>query len=64
METGSLPKISEFSYLTETFKRQIKLVTEGSSSVCSETRRDGYILLKTQLQKETLKFETKTHYIL
>ncbi|KAK4880464.1 hypothetical protein RN001_008610 [Aquatica leii] len=48
---------------TQAVERCIKMVTEASSSVCSNEARDGLIRAKLASRSELPKFETKKQFI-
>lgn len=60
--TGEIPEIPGFPCHTQTVERHIKLVTEASSSVCGQVRRDGFIRSKIKSKSLVPKFETKKEY--
>ena len=62
IETGEYIKIPKFPCHTQAVERNIKLVTESSTAVCGQSRRDGYIRAKIQSQQLMPSFETKSDY--
>lgn len=47
---------------TQAVESAVKLVTNASTSVCSEKSRNGYIKAKLEARKNLPSFETKAEY--
>lgn len=62
IQTGGRIEVPKFPCHTQAVERSIKLVTEASTSVCGQIRRDGYIRTKLQSQNLMPSFETKKDY--
>lgn len=54
--------IKDFPCHTQAVERVIKLVTEASSAVCGENKRDGFIRARLLSRQQMPNFETKKQF--
>lgn len=54
--------LEKFPCHTEAVERCVKLVTEASTSVCGQKKRDGLIRVRLLSRKNMPKFDTKSDY--
>jgi len=65
MVLDGAPEVLEFPKFpchTQSVERHVKLVTEASSTVCGEAKRDGYIRVKLESRKLMPQFDSKKDY--
>ncbi|GBP41928.1 hypothetical protein EVAR_31691_1 [Eumeta japonica] len=56
---GTILKVKKYSCHTQAVERCIKLVTEASSAVCGEHKRDGFIRARLLSRQQMPHFDTK-----
>lgn len=59
---GTFQDIVKFPCHTQAVERCVKLVTEASSSVCGENKRDGFIRARLLSRQQMPNFNTKKEF--